>query len=77
MPVIVDLERERSLIVLRWIREAHGDEVAAVWANECTALPGRPLSEELLQEGLSLALGEVTIGELVAKSYRSRWSVGV
>ena len=58
------------MTVTRWIVEAHGEEVALAWVWECTPMPVGFPSPEQLREGVSLALGEVTIGELLAKSYR-------
>lgn len=70
MSLIVDQRKEAAVTVTRWITEAHGDQVASAWVWECTPMPCGLPSDEQLHEGVSLALGEVTIGELLAKSYR-------
>ncbi len=69
MSLIVDMRKDAAVTVTRWITDAHGDDVASLWVWECTPMPCGLPSDEQLQEGLSLALGEVTIGALLAKSY--------
>ncbi len=71
MSLIVDQRKEATTTVIRWITDAHGDEVAGAWAWECTPMPCGLPSDEQLHEGVSLALGEITIGALLAKSYRA------
>lgn len=70
MSIIVDLRKQAAETVARWITEMQGEEVASAWAWECTPMPCGLPSDEQLQEGLSLALGEVSIGALLAKTYR-------
>lgn len=62
-----DLEREPTKAVLGWIEEAHGPAVASAWAWNCTPIPCGFPTPDILEEGLALALGEVTIGALIAK----------
>lgn len=70
MSLIVDLRKQAAETVVRWITDMQGEEVAQAWVWECTPMPCGLPSDEQLQEGLSLALGEVTIGALLAKTYR-------
>ncbi len=57
--------------VMRWIEDAHGEEVAGAWAIECTPIPCGLPDDQMLDDGLSLALGEVTIGQLIARAHAS------
>lgn len=57
--------------VLGWIEAAHGSEIMSAWAYECTPIPCGLPDDEMLDEGLSLALGEVTIGQLMARAHAS------
>ncbi len=56
--------------LIGWIEQVHGQEVAYAWAWECTPIPCGLPDDQMLDDGLSLVLGEVTIGELRARAYR-------
>lgn len=57
--------------VLRWIEEYQGREVMTTWAWECTPIPCGLPDDEQLAEGVGIALGEVKIGDVLARVYRS------
>lgn len=68
-PEDLDAHRQNFATIVEWIAEAHGDEVAHTWAWECTPFPCWAPSIEQLEEGFMLAIGVVTIGELLEKTY--------
>ena len=64
------MRREAAIVVTEWITDALGDDVAKAWVWECTPMPCGLPSDDQLAEGLSLALGEITINALLDKTYR-------
>lgn len=63
-----EARRSATQAVLKWIEERHGGEAAGIWAMSCTPIPCGLPDDEMLEDGLSLAVGEVTLGALLAKT---------
>lgn len=61
------LRVEAAQAVTYWIAERHGSEIANAWAWNCTPYPFGLPDDETLEQGLSLALGEITLYQLMAK----------
>jgi len=55
--------------VVAWITEAHGNDVAYTWAIECTPMPCGLPSDAMLDEGLAVATGELSIKDLTTRVY--------
>lgn len=61
------MSESNAQMVHRWITQYRGEEVANIWLWECTPFPCGEPSKEQLDRGLDVALGTMTIGELVAQ----------
>jgi hypothetical protein len=62
------MRREATVTLLEWIAAAHGEKVAHCWAYNLTPIPcGLPLDSQL-ENGLRLATGEVSLGELLRRA---------
>lgn len=68
-PENLQVHRENFRTVWRWIADAIGIEAANTWAWECTPYPLWTPSVEQLEEGLYLAMGAVSLGDLLEKTY--------
>jgi hypothetical protein len=64
-----DERKARTQIVLDWIIESRGNDVAGLWAWETTPMPCGLPSDEQLEAGLRVATGEVHINDLLAATY--------
>lgn len=61
--------RDEVAIVLGWLAERGGDELANVWAWECTPMPCWAPSYEQVEEGMRIAAGEVDINDVLRRVY--------
>ena len=56
-------------MALDWLREAGGEELASLWAWECTPMPfGKP-SIKQVWEAVHFAAGEVDIRDVLRRVY--------
>lgn len=60
-------ESETMQIVYDWIVETQGEEAAEIWLWACTPFPCGLPTDEQLEEGLAVAYGKITLGQLLAK----------
>lgn len=61
-------ERKRTTeTVIGWIVESQGEKAASEWAWGATPIPCGLPSDKQLDEGLRVATGELTIGELLGQ----------
>lgn len=70
-------DQDNVAAVLQWIGESQGEYVAHVWLWQLTPFPRRWPNPDQLHDGMRLAAGEVTIGELLAKRHAERLSAHV
>lgn len=61
--------RKSALYISEWIEELQGREASELWVWECTPIPCGLPSDQQLEEGLAVALGEISIGCLVNRSH--------
>ena len=62
-----DKRHKQTVIVMEWITEKYGPEVASWWYWECTPMPCGLPDDEQLRDGLRLAAGEMSIAQLGEK----------
>lgn len=53
--------------VVDWLKERGGEDLALAWLWECTPAPCGPPSYEQVEDGLRVASGELSMGDLLSR----------